>query len=149
MHYYRYRIDNMPVMSDWGYAMFAADREAVAGYGSTLYTYDGHDAVSINDLRSAISEEWERCKKSGVWGVWAPEDGMEELDGRAVAEMFSPSDIVNSAEGWDNAIVQWLWEHVLEPRAVYAVTTPNGAVVFDEKMIKKEEEERSRTLTAS
>lgn len=134
--YYRYRIGSTPVMSDWGHALFAAERSAVEGtYGDTLYTYDGASAVDIATLESAIVEAWDSCMESGRWGQWSPDEYMRDLSGLDVAALFAPADIVSAAEGWDDPIVQWLWEHVLEPRGIFAVATPDGAVVFDERLI--------------
>ena len=46
-------------------------------------------------------------------------------------------DIVHSAGVWDNPEAGWaVWEFILEPRGVTAITTPCGAIVFDETEIQ-------------
>ena len=48
----------------------------------------------------------------------------------------------SGANGFDDGkLVQWLWENVLDHMSIFAVLTPEGAIVFDEEMIQVVENE--------
>ena len=133
--YYRYANKNNK-MSDFGHAMFAIDTESIEDcYGDTLYTYDGTDGVKIEDIKDKIINAWNECLKDG-FDIFN-DDYFENLDAETIYNMFNPSDIVMSAEGWDNAFtVTWFWEYVAEPNNINAIITQDGAIVFDEDLIQ-------------
>lgn len=126
MTYYRFtNSDN--VLSDWGHAMFAADEDMVSGYGVNEYVYSGSDSIDITALYPAIAREWE---KSADYGLLP--DGYEDMDAVSACRMFNPSDIVMSAEAWDNAdLLTWFCEHIAIPQDIKAVITDDGAILFD------------------
>ena len=133
--YYRFYNDKSP-LCEYGYAMFVEnDRDSVSGYGPSEYHYDGTDGVKIEDLYAAITEAWEENYEV------RPVDSMELTAGE-VCECFTPDNIVDGANGFDDGkLVQWLWENVLDHMSIFAVLTPEGAIVFDEEMIQVVENE--------
>lgn len=48
---------------------------------------------------------------------------------------LNPRDIVDSAEGWDSELTQWFWIKIAEPNDIMAITTRDGAIVFNEDLI--------------
>lgn len=139
--YYRFTKRNKP-LSDWGHAMFATDRTKVEGYGPHGWTFDDSKAVYVGDLKEDIINAWNEDREKGFSGYFGSgltkqaEEYWKEIEGEEIYEQFNPKDIVNSAEAWDSDLVQWIWERILEPRGIMAVTTRDGAVVFDENQIK-------------
>jgi len=120
-------------MSDYGHAMFAANYDRVGGgcYGCVEHHYDGHDGVKIEDMYGLIREAWEDEAFRPVGAYYA------SLTAEQVCECFTPQDIVDGADGFDNGdLVQWLWERVCEPEGIVAILTPDGAIVFDEALIE-------------
>lgn len=138
--YYRYTNKNSPnsPMSDWGHAMLAEDERKVEFYGENKYTYDGSGAVHISELRDEIIETWDSDREDEFYSCCDFAGfGYEDIPGEEIYENFNPSDIVDDAGGFDNDEVQWLWERILAPKGIMAVITYDGAVVFDEDLIKK------------
>ena len=129
--YYRFTHSRNP-MSDYGHAMFAANRDRVSGgtYGRREHHYDGHDGVRIEDMYSLIRAAWEDEAARPADAYYAG------LTDEQVCQCFSPVDIVDGADGFDSGeMTQWLWERVCEPEGVMAIITPDGAVVFDPDLI--------------
>lgn len=120
-------------MSDWGHAMFAADRDSIMGcYGDHEWIYSGDGAADVSDLRIAIVQKWDEDLEMGIAPI-----GYEDLTGEEVAELFDPSDIVESAAAWDCAeAVAWFWDRIADPMGIPAVITADGAIVFDAALIE-------------
>ena len=81
-------------------------------------------------------------------GLWNPETDTErnritgvafaELSDEDFADMFNPSDIVDSAYAWDNEeLTEWFYNHVAEPNKIGGVKTSDGAIVFDKDLIRR------------
>lgn len=137
--YYRFSNSETP-MSDYGHAMFAAKEDSVSGYGENEYTYDGKNAVPIESLKDIIVKKWDETIENGMEPI-----GYENLTGEEVYQEFDPSDIVMSAQAWDNGeLLTWFYENVALENDITAVTTKDGAIVFDENLIKKKSEEDIR-----
>ncbi|MFI2856826.1 hypothetical protein ACH6EH_06770 [Paenibacillus sp. JSM ZJ436] len=134
--YHRFTNSDTP-MSDWGHAMFAANRLKVENYGQNEYTLDYDKAVNIYDLEELIKSTWESCQEEQNFGQLDDTDFWMEYSADAVFNSFCPSDIVDSADGYDHELVTWLWDFVLEPNNIMAVSTPDGAVCFDQSLIKQ------------
>lgn len=130
MEYYRFT-DKDTVMSDWGHAMFATDREMVAQcYGCHEYHYNGHKAVAIETLYPVIAAEWETSKEFGLLP-----NGYEDVSADQICKAFNPDDIVMSAGAWDDGdLYQWFCDHIEAPYDISAVTTNDGAILFDESL---------------
>lgn len=131
--YYRFT-GSMNPMSDWGHAMFSDDIDVVTSYGAFLHVFDGKLGISIEKLKRDIINQWEDDLKDGYI-----EDYYEyysRFSGEEIYKTFNPRNIVDSAEGYDSELVEWLWDRVLEDMNIYAVITMDGAVVFDERLIK-------------
>lgn len=130
--YYRYSNNENP-MSDFGHAMFVSNAESTSFYGKICYTFDGAKSVKIDDLKSEIVSAWVSAKRNLLLPEYELSIKLKDL-----LNSFNPADIVNSAEAWDNGdLVQWIYEQVLEPNKIFAVTTQDGAIVFDKNLIKK------------
>lgn len=131
--YYRFTHGKNP-MSDYGHAMFAANRGRVEGgtYGEYEHHYDGSGGVRIEDLYDLIREAWADEAARPADAYYA------SLTAEQVCACFTPTDIVDGADGFDSGeLVQWLWEQVCEPEGIMAILTPDGAVVFDEDLIEE------------
>ena len=130
--YYRYTRTETP-MSDWGHAMFAADKDSVDGcYGDVAWEYDGSQSVDINNLADLIASKWAEDSESGL----VP-DGYEMYAPDEISAEFNPQDIVMSAGAWDNGeLTQWFWDRIADPMGISAIITSDGAIVFDEGLIK-------------
>lgn len=133
--YYRYTKRNNP-MSDWGHAMFAAKQYKVEGYGPIGWTLDESDTVDIWDLEDDIREAWAACVESEYFGQLSDIDFWLNYDVDELVDSFDPRDIVDSADAYDHELVGWLWDYVLEPKGIMAVRTFDGAVCFDQSLIK-------------
>ena len=138
--YYRFTNKDSP-MSDWGHAMFANDKYRVENYGKKGYGYSGEKATPISQLKDDIKKAWDEDIANGFSGDFgnglADDSVYYGLKGDDIYPQFNPSNIVDSAEAYDSDLVQWLYERVLEPRGIGAVSTKDGAIVFDESLIKK------------
>jgi len=129
--YYR-RAKEASAMSDWGHAMFV-DHEDAWIDGGINYIYDGTGATDISDLEDVIKDAWSESLKNGDFD----DTFMADITVEDAFKSFAPEDIIMSAEAWDDGdMVQWIWNKVLEPNGIYAVITPDGAIVFDESLIK-------------
>jgi hypothetical protein len=61
----------------------------------------------------------------------AGEHSIEEA-AQLMGQLASPSNIVDSAGLWDDpAMVEKVWEQILEPRGAATVITPDGMILFD------------------
>ena len=128
--YYRSYKEESP-MSEWGHAMFSDHIDP--WQGEPNYTYDGTGAVDISDLEDVIKDAWSESLKNEDFD----DTFMADITAEDAFKSFAPEDIVMSAEAWDDGdMVQWIWNKVLEPKDIYAVITPDGAIVFDESLIK-------------
>lgn len=135
--YHRYTSKDTP-MSDWGHAMLAEDQDNVRHYGPHHYTYDGSGAVDIRDLEQSVRAAWAACQVDGFDAISdcsTIDDYYQGLTADEVVDALNPADIVNSAGGWDCDLAVWAWWYVLEPAGVWAVTTQDGAIVFDQGML--------------
>lgn len=131
MEYYRFTRKNTP-MSDWGHAMFAADRDAVAQcYGAREFLYSGDGAVDIADLKDTIVSMWEEDAELGVLP-----DGCGGIGAEDAYRCFAPEDIVMSAGAWDDGdALTWFFDRIAAPLGIAAVKTYDGAIVFDPDLI--------------
>lgn len=141
---YRYTNSDSP-MSDWGHAMFVDSPDASIIYGREnpyRYKVDQAKLTDIGDLREEIIEKLKEQYEDGV----LPNDIQQAMDWGAsaeeIADEFDPSDIVISAQGWDNGdFMMWFYDNIAEPNGIYGIKTSDGAIVFDEDMIEREENE--------
>lgn len=126
-----YRFSNNGAMSDWGHAMFTEDEESVRGYGDIAYIYDGREAVNIESLHDIIVEKWNQQKEMDR----IPSE-YEDFEAEDIFNCFNPEDIVMSADAWDDGfLTTWISEYILSEREIKAVTTNDGAIVFDSTLI--------------
>lgn len=122
------------VMSEFGHAMFMDDPGSIEIYGKNRYSVFKEDLTSIDDLKRKIAEQWDRDKERG----FLPHQYMEEMSGEEAADNFDPTDIVDSAQAWDNEdMVQWFFAHEDLFENTPGVKTSDGAVVWDESIIYK------------
>lgn len=137
--YYRCSRKQSP-MSAIGHAMFSNDLNKVDGgnYGKNIFKYDGETAVSLEDLEEAIKEAI-FDSEGEIDGFGNVLEYCEEME-CSVEEFIkdlNPPDIVGDAGVFDDKFLTlWLYDEVLEPKGITAVLTHDGAVVFDESLIK-------------
>lgn len=130
--YHRFTRKSTP-MSDYGHAMFAEDRDMVSQcYGDHEYLYDGSNGTSIEDLKDTIISAWGEDAEMGLLPI-----GYGDVSAEDAYNCFNPDDIVMSAGAWDDGdALVWFWERIAEPMGISAITTSDGAIVFDESLIK-------------
>ena len=139
---YRYTNKDSP-MSDYGHAMFVDDEYSSEGYGRDgdyLYKVDQSRLTDISTLQEEIAEKLQEQYDNGM----LPREIEEIMDSGAsaeqLAEEFNPEDIVMSAGAWDNGdLVQWFWDNIADPNDIYGIKTNDGAIVYDENMIERED----------
>lgn len=129
--FYRYSNSDSAISDITGFAMFSNNEGRVScNYGQNLYTYDGTDAVSIEDLKTRIMDAWEayRCNA---------EDYMQDMSADEFYACFDPEDIVDDAGAWDNSdFRRFFADYIYEDES--AIILSSGAIVFDENLIIKE-----------
>ena len=142
--YYRCTNKNTP-MSDWGHAMFCDDIYKISHYGENLYTYDGTNGIHIKDLEGIIKSTWLQCQSDDDWTLaeanGADMDYYKNLSADEICKLLNPTDIVDTAAAWDSELCTWFWFYIAEPNGIPAVITNNGAIVWDESLIKKEDKD--------
>lgn len=134
---YRFYASDDP-MSRAGYAMFADDHEQNGGaYGGDkprAFSVREDDLVPVWELPEKIAEA---RHETDEYTPWILED-YAELSDEDFADMFNPSDIVDSAYAWDNEeLSEWFYNHVAEPNKIGGVKTSDGAIVFDKDLIRR------------
>ena len=121
-------------MSQWGHAMFVDKEHGVtsnASYGANHWAIKpGVRLPYIADLETQIEAAAEK------YGL--PE-GYESVS--QLMDSLNPSNIVDSALGWDEAeTVSWFWEHIgdrIGKNGIKGVETKEGAIIFDPSAISK------------
>lgn len=139
---YRYTNKDSP-MSDYGHAMFVDDEYSSDGYGREgdyRYKVDQSRLTDISTLQEEIAEKLQEQYDNGM----LPREIEEIMDfgvsAEQLAEEFNPDDIVMSAGAWDNGdLVQWFWDNIADPNDIYGIKTNDGAIVYDENMIERED----------
>lgn len=134
---YRFYASDDP-MSRAGYAMFADDHEqngdAYGGDKPRAFSVREDDLVPVWELSEKIAEA---RHETDEYTPWILED-YAELSDEDFADMFNPSDIVDSAYAWDNEeLTEWFYNHVAEPNKIGGVKTSDGAIVFDKDLIRR------------
>lgn len=134
---YRFYASDDP-MSRAGYAMFADDHEqngdAYGGDKPRAFSVREDDLVPVWELSEKIAEA---RHETDEYTPWILED-YAELSDEDFADMFNPSDIVDSAYAWDNEeLTEWFYNHVTEPNKIGGVKTSDGAIVFDKDLIRR------------
>lgn len=125
--YYRFTDSSNP-MSNLGHAMLSNDPYTNANYGDNLFVFNGDNAVGINTLTDKIIQKLQE------------DDDYCDMDINELASLFNPRDIVDSAGAWDdNNLVAWFWNNIAEPMDIMAITTNDGAIVFDESLLQQTE----------
>lgn len=139
---YRYTNRESP-MSDFGHAMFADDEYSSEMYGregTYRYTVDQNNLRDISDFYGEIAQKITEQYENGTLPLEIDsiiEGGTSADD---IARSFNPDDIVMSADAWDNGdLTQWFYENIAEPNDIYGFKTNDGAIVFDENMIARED----------
>ncbi len=143
INYHRFNNKPNSPMSDWGYAMFSDSRERVCNiYGKVEWLYNGDEGVRIETLKKKIIKAWNNDKKLIKEFSYYSEGGEDledfvNMGGDEVFQSLNPSDIVNSADGWDSDLGLWCYWRVLKPNNIRAVITNDGAIVFDDSLITR------------
>lgn len=129
MTYYRYTNEESAISNYTGFGMFTINEERVSGYyGENRFTYDGTNGININELHDRFVGAWEECKDC------AP-DYMQNLTGEEFFQAFNPEDIVDDAGAWDNDdFRRFFCDYIYDGEP--AIILDNGAIVFDEYLVK-------------
>ena len=134
---YRFYASDDP-MSRAGYAMFADDHEqngsAYGGDKPRAFSVREDDLTPVWELSEKIAEARHETDEHTPWIL----EDYAELSDEDFADMFNPSDIVDSAYAWDNEeLTEWFYNHVAEPNKIGGVKTSDGAIVFDKDLIRR------------
>jgi hypothetical protein len=134
----RYNNSDTDPLSDYGHAMLVnGDKEhRVLGYGDTRWVYDRSTGTDIEDLKSEFIEKWDGAMESG--GIFAESGTLyDDTPAEKMWESVNPSDIVDSAEFWDDGkLMQWFYENIADPNGVGAINTQDGSIVWDKDLLK-------------
>lgn len=135
-----YRVHGETPMSDWGHAMFTDNLDSVIDcyVGEYVYSVDSENLVGIDDMMETIVEKMSECYENGMLPVCMESNIDNGTEIEELANLFNPSDIVMSAEAWDDdEMTMWFWANIAEPSEIYGFKTNDGAIVFDENMIER------------
>lgn len=119
--------------NDVGHMMFVdeAKSHSINSYGKNLWGFESNDVPF-----SAIVDAGDSSFRRNAYRALRNE--YDAATSRALVDEANPSRIVNSAGTWDDLnAVQVLWDKYFEPRGIAAVTTRDGAVLFDPKYARK------------
>lgn len=131
-------------MSDWGHAIFADNFSSISCYGGknkTTFYVESADLVDVLDIRAEIIQQKEAFSPDECYFLDEEEiaeiENLFSLSDDNFFSMFNPSDIVMSAEAYDNySLLSWLYNTVIEPMEIGGVKTADGAVTFNPEIIK-------------
>ncbi len=125
-----------PISSEVGYGMFADDAPSTDMYGDDLYVVDHASLPSINDVKPAIAEAWDKAVED--WALPPSLDALSEYwSGAEIAEDFDPKNIIDGAGAWDNPdLVTWAFDNGLFDD-IPGVKTSDGAIVWDAETVKR------------
>jgi hypothetical protein len=126
--YHRYNDSAKTPDNGIGMAMFVTDENKARNYGTDHWTYNGVKALpAIIIVESVISKM--------INADWLPDylDWFRDnAEWDAFRDRFDPEDINESAGIWDDpASVEWIWDNALDPMDVDALTTRDGAILFN------------------
>ena len=123
------RTNKQSPMSDWGHAMFSnKSADELYHYGANLFTVDSGDLVNIENFKNTIIAKFDNAKKFLE---------LEEMTPEEFYDLFNPSDIVDTAQAWDNdKFIEWFSDNIDSSANGYLLQS--GAVVFNESIIKNE-----------
>jgi hypothetical protein len=118
-----------PINKGVGYAMFvkSSDPFGVAedlsrSYGKGKFVANANDSIDVKDIQKDIIKSMRGRGFNREYSA----------TGAQFARESNPSDIVNSAQIWDNQdIANAIYEDVLQPRGIKSVKTNDGLIVFD------------------
>ena len=122
------RTNKQSPMSDWGHAMFSnKSADELYHYGANLFTVDSGDLVNIENFKNTIIAKFDNAKKFLE---------LEEMTPEEFYDLFNPSDIVDTAQAWDNdKFIEWFSDNIDSSANGYLLQS--GAVVFNELIIKQ------------
>lgn len=127
-----------PISSYAGYAMFSDDPSLLEGaYGEDLYIVDHTSLPDISDFNEAIASAWDKDVEEGMLPTALDTYTDMFRGGEDVAAAFNPTDIVDSADAWDNPdLISWAFEKGIFDD-IPGVKTSDGAIVWDEDIIQR------------
>ena len=148
--YHRYTSNPDKPMSDWYHAMFSDSVEKInynSYYGCNAWVFVPNEKTAhVDDLMEQIKQAWE--KELALYeerGFYSHSDGndieywlQEGYDADTIAASFNPEKIVNSADAWDSELMIWFYNRIAKPNGLDAVITDDGAVVWNENLIKRD-----------
>jgi hypothetical protein len=110
------------------------DYKACADKGQYVWTVDSDKCTDIHDLHDIIVSKFENRNE------WDLSDF--GITGEEFFDICNPTDIIDSAGAWDDAdTTMWIYNNICEPSDITALQLDDGAIVFDETLISKYEED--------
>lgn len=135
MTYYRRTNAGTP-FNNVPWAMFSESDGAVAHYGKNKWTFDDSQLPRAEVLDATTPAGQREIARA----LLRDRDLLRALGAhpKKLAQEANPRNIVDSAGLWDNPdIVQSLWNNLFERAGYRAAKTADGAVVFDESLIRQ------------
>jgi hypothetical protein len=118
-------------LSHGGYAMFADDPTEIESYGDVLYSVDTKNLTPITDLKDEFIKTWNSKED------WERVPSYENDTGEEMFAGYDPQRIVLTADHWDDEeLVGWFYTNIAEPKGLDGVKTNDGAIVFNDEIIK-------------
>ena len=131
---YRFTRKPRPIGA-YGYAEFADNTDLNYGYGKYAYNVPREKLSTISELYNEMKKALDNSVADG--SIYDYEPNFDEIGEDEFLKEFDPEDIVISAGAWDNPDwVQWFFDKVAEPGDIAGVKTQEGAIVFDENIIR-------------
>jgi hypothetical protein len=123
--------ESVKPFQDWSKVDIAASD--LESYGKNVWLGKPLDPIRSEDL--PIEDVYNSLKDRDLLPYYGDDYGQATMDD--IARILSPSDIVNSAQFWDNPeLVEALWDDILEPLGHRSVLTPDGMISFDPSGVK-------------
>ena len=132
--FYRNTQDSNPDPSNLGYMMFGDKPEKVEHFGKKGWSFKT-SSVKPSEIVHANDPDLKLAVLKALRA--APGDVRSYGPAAPLVRGLNPKQIVDSAGIWDDPrAVEVIWRDVLEPRGIKAVTTEDGAIVFDATLVK-------------
>lgn len=121
--------------NDVDYAMFAEAKnglrntlDELRNYGESMWAASDRQATPIKDIQADLVKAFRKSGANNEYGTTAAQ----------LAREANPEKIVNSAGVWDNPdLVQRIYDLVVSPKGIRAISTNDGLIVFDRGIAKK------------
>lgn len=121
--------------NDVDYAMFVEAKtglrntlDDLRSYGGSMWAATDRQATTVKEIQADLVKAFRKSGANNEYGTTAAQ----------LAREANPEQIVNSAGVWDNPdLVQKIYDLVISPKGIRAISTNDGLIVFDRGIAKK------------